>query len=237
MGTVGWLLVVAVGVALGFSAGRLWPGTSAKITELERQRDAAREDLNTYREEVGTHFEKTAELFDKVTADYRGLYEHLAIGARQLGAIKGEAVEAPSLAEPEQRRLAAIEPNPVSESDPEEPPAEDSVEATESQQAPDEETPKQPEQKPPESKSPETQVTDEDEVRKPGADEPPSGEAAEARDEEPEASPEDDARRRAAANDETVEESATDVQQPDEATRDEPEPATEDEKVREHSVR
>jgi uncharacterized membrane-anchored protein YhcB (DUF1043 family) len=104
MGTLGWLLVVAVGIALGFSVGRLWPGSAAKITELERQRDAAREDLRTYREDVSNHFERTAQLFDKVTADYRGLYEHLAVGARRLGAIPGESVEA-RLAEPEQRRL------------------------------------------------------------------------------------------------------------------------------------
>lgn len=104
MGILGWLLVVAVGIALGFSVGRLWPGSAAKITELERQRDAAREDLRTYRQDVSTHFERTAHLFDKVTADYRGLYEHLSVGARQLSAIPGESVEA-RLAEPEQRRL------------------------------------------------------------------------------------------------------------------------------------
>jgi uncharacterized protein len=105
MGTVGWLLVVAVGIALGFSVGRLWPGAAAKLTQLQRERDAAREDLRNYRKDVSTHFERTAELFDKVTADYRGLYEHLALSARQLSAIRGESAEAP-LAEPEQRRLA-----------------------------------------------------------------------------------------------------------------------------------
>lgn len=112
MGTLGWLLVVAVGIALGFSVGRLWPGSAAKITELERQRDAAHEDLRTYRKDVSTHFERTAELFDKVTADYRGLYEHLALGARQLSAIRGEAAEQ-RLAEPEQRRLATVAVNPA----------------------------------------------------------------------------------------------------------------------------
>jgi uncharacterized protein len=105
MGTVGWLLVVATAIALGFSAGRLWPGLKTKISELERDRDAAREDLRSYRQEVDGHFARTAELFDKVTADYRGLYEHLALGARQLGSIRGESVAVP-LAEPEQRRLA-----------------------------------------------------------------------------------------------------------------------------------
>ena len=49
MGTVGWLLVVAVGIALGYSVGRLWPGSAAKLTALQRERDAAREDLRIYR--------------------------------------------------------------------------------------------------------------------------------------------------------------------------------------------
>jgi uncharacterized protein len=105
MGTIGWLLLVAIGIALGFGAGRLWPGSSAKLTEMERQRDLAREDLKNYRTDVSQHFERTAELFDKVTSDYRSLYEHLALSARQLGAIPGESTEV-RLAEPEQRRLA-----------------------------------------------------------------------------------------------------------------------------------
>ena len=107
MGTVGWLLTVAVAIALGYSVGRLWPGSAARLTALERERDAAREDLRIYREEVSSHFERTAELFDKVTADYRGLYEHLSMSARQLGAIRGEA-EDRTLARPEQRRLAEV---------------------------------------------------------------------------------------------------------------------------------
>ena len=106
MGTLGWVLVVIVGIALGFSIGKFWPGSAKKMAELERDRDLARQDLQAYREDVNKHFARTAELFDKVTADYRGLYEHLAVGARQLGAIRGESTRQP-LAEPEQRRLAS----------------------------------------------------------------------------------------------------------------------------------
>ncbi|MFU8896109.1 MAG: YhcB family protein, partial [Gammaproteobacteria bacterium] len=95
-----------VGIALGFSIGKFWPGSAKKMAELERERDVARQDLQAYREDVNSHFARTAELFDKVTADYRGLYEHLAVGARQLGAIRGEATREP-LAEPLQRRLAS----------------------------------------------------------------------------------------------------------------------------------
>jgi uncharacterized protein len=154
MGTLGWLLVVAVGIALGFGIGRTWPGSAAKLSELERQRDAAREDLQTYRQDVNRHFERTAELFDKVTADYRGLYEHLALGARQLSAIRGEAVEQ-RLAEPEQRRLAtaAAQP-PAPEPPPEEAPPEE---------APQEETPQE------EAPTPKRDIGD----TPPGADEAP----------------------------------------------------------------
>lgn len=118
MGTVGWLLVVAVGIALGFGTGRLWPGNAARLTEMQRERDAAREELRNYRKDVSTHFERTAALFDKVTADYRGLYEHLARSAHQLGAIRGESVEIPR-AEPERRRLAdaAAQDEPVDDED------------------------------------------------------------------------------------------------------------------------
>ena len=107
MGTIGWLALVAVGLALGFGIGRLWPSRKTKVAELEKERDQAHEELGNYREEVSAHFERTAELFDKVTADYRSLYEHLALSARQLGAIQGEPAER-TLTEPEQRRLGPV---------------------------------------------------------------------------------------------------------------------------------
>lgn len=108
MGTLAWLLVVAVGIALGFSVGKFWPGSTRRITNLEEELATARSALQTYRQDVSTHFERTAELFDKVTADYRGLYDHLALSARQLGAIRGEAVELP-LAEPGRLQLGSLD--------------------------------------------------------------------------------------------------------------------------------
>lgn len=106
MGTLGWLLVVAVALALGYFAGRRWPGSTGRISGLERERDTAREDLERYRRDVSTHFEHTAQLFDQVTSDYRSLYEHLAVGSRQLGAIRGEPA-GKALAQPEARQLAS----------------------------------------------------------------------------------------------------------------------------------
>jgi uncharacterized membrane-anchored protein YhcB (DUF1043 family) len=107
VGTIGWLALIAVGIALGVGIGRAWPVRTAKMAELEREKDQARNELGQYREEVSAHFERTAELFDKVTADYRSLYEHLALSARQLGAIEGESTPQP-LEKPEQRRLGAV---------------------------------------------------------------------------------------------------------------------------------
>lgn len=104
MSTIGWLALIVAGIALGFGIGRAWPSRKTKLAEIEQERDQARKELGEYREEVGAHFARTAELFDKVTSDYRSLYEHLALSARQLGAIQGEPAER-SLKEPEQRRL------------------------------------------------------------------------------------------------------------------------------------
>ena len=109
MDTIGWLALIAVGIALGVAIGRAWPVRTAKMAQLEQEKEQARNELGQYREEVSAHFERTAELFDKVTADYRSLYEHLALSARQLGAIEGESTPRP-LEQPEQRRLGAAAP-------------------------------------------------------------------------------------------------------------------------------
>lgn len=142
MGTLGWILVIAVALALGFSLGQLRSKSAGKIAELERERDAAKEELGNYRREVDTHFERTAELFDKVTDDYRKLYDHLALSARQLGAIRGESAEVP-LARPEQRRLAlgddgAVAPAPETE------PGPDTDSAPEPEAAPESEAEQKP---------------------------------------------------------------------------------------------
>ena len=108
MSTLGWVALIILAAALGFGLGLLRSRSSGKVAQMQGERDAARQELGEYRREVDAHFERTAQLFDKVTDDYRNLYDHLALGARQLGAIPGESSEA-SLARPEQRRLAAEE--------------------------------------------------------------------------------------------------------------------------------
>ncbi|MEX0730044.1 MAG: DUF1043 family protein [Aquisalimonadaceae bacterium] len=85
MSTVIWLLVLLVAIAVAFFAGRYMAPRTERLRDMERERDAARTELRTYREEVNTHFEKTAHLFNEVTGGYRALYEHLAAGSQRLG--------------------------------------------------------------------------------------------------------------------------------------------------------
>ncbi len=103
MGTLTWLLIVAVGVIAGVAMGRFWPLDSLRMRTIEGERDSAREELQRYRQEVSTHFQRTGQLFDRITSDYRSLYEHLSSGAEQLCAPSQADV---LQAEPEQRKLA-----------------------------------------------------------------------------------------------------------------------------------
>lgn len=102
MGTILWLCLVAAGIAIGVAIGRFWPLDALRTKTLEAERDAARQDLVGYREQVSDHFKRTGELFDRITADYRSLYEHLASGASELcDAPPRDVLQA----EPERRSL------------------------------------------------------------------------------------------------------------------------------------
>lgn len=77
-------VAAAAGLVVGLFFGWL-------ITSLVQRRASAgataaqlREEMEEYREEVNTHFARTAELFKDTTEKYRDLYEHLAGGAQEL---------------------------------------------------------------------------------------------------------------------------------------------------------
>ena len=106
MGTLAWLFVLAVGIAVAFFAGRMSAPRTERLRNLERERDAAAGEVRRYQEEVNAHFEKTGKLFDQLTGDYRALYEHLADGAGRLGTTDhGEVLQAA----PERRKLGRDE--------------------------------------------------------------------------------------------------------------------------------
>jgi hypothetical protein len=83
-----WLILISmlgVGILFGFVIGRSKGDVSApKVRELEKDLHQAKEQLQTYRSEVTTHFEKTATLFNQLTKDYREVYEHLATSSNKL---------------------------------------------------------------------------------------------------------------------------------------------------------
>ncbi len=102
MSAVAWLLVLAVSVVVAFVVGRMTAPSTSRTKTLEHERDAAASELRRYREDVSAHFEKTATLFNQLTGNYRGLYEHLAEGSQRLGL--GEDANLLH-AEPERRKL------------------------------------------------------------------------------------------------------------------------------------
>lgn len=104
MDTPAWLLVLFVGTVLAFIGGRLSAPSVIRLQELEEERSKSSESFENYQKEVDEHFEKTGQLFDQLTGDYRTLYEHLARGANRLGV--SERRESLSRM-PEMQRLAA----------------------------------------------------------------------------------------------------------------------------------
>lgn len=85
MTTVLWIIVVLICLAVGIWLGRYTAPGVERSREMEQERDEAQAELQRYREDVRTHFEKTAHLFNAVTGTYRELYEHLADGSERLG--------------------------------------------------------------------------------------------------------------------------------------------------------
>jgi len=83
-----WLILasmLAVGVLVGYFMGRSKGDTSApKVQELEESIAQANQEMQDYRGQVTGHFEKTANLFNQLTNDYREVYEHLANSSEQL---------------------------------------------------------------------------------------------------------------------------------------------------------
>ncbi|SEO50590.1 YhcB family protein [Aquisalimonas asiatica] len=85
MTTAIWIIVVLICLVGGIWLGRYTAPGVEKAREMEQERDEANAELQRYREDVRTHFEKTAHLFNTVTGSYRQLYEHLAEGSERLG--------------------------------------------------------------------------------------------------------------------------------------------------------
>lgn len=98
------LIAFAFGITLGVGAAYLTFGSKRQTRELREKIDALQQELDTYRGQVGQHFQRTAELVQKMTHSYREVYEHLASGSQ---ALCRDPVSTPRLDIPETPSLAA----------------------------------------------------------------------------------------------------------------------------------
>lgn len=82
-----FLVAVLLVAVLGFIAGRLSRknGSRKQLETLEQTLAEERARAAAYREQVGTHFGRSAELFAGMTQSYKNLYDHLAQGYTALG--------------------------------------------------------------------------------------------------------------------------------------------------------
>ena len=75
-------IVFAIGGGVGFYIAR--QVKDKHTLGLEKQLETTQNQLSEYQGEVNRHFLKTSLLFNKLTDDYREVYEHLATGAQKL---------------------------------------------------------------------------------------------------------------------------------------------------------
>ncbi|WP_293267049.1 DUF1043 family protein [Neptunomonas sp.] len=73
------VVALVIGALIGFLMGRAGDNSN----EQEKLEDAKQE-LEDYKTKVAGHFEETADLVNKMTESYRGVYQHLATGAQAL---------------------------------------------------------------------------------------------------------------------------------------------------------
>ena len=76
--------IFVIGLLAGALTARLVLPSRKKIRELSSALDDARNELAAYRASVSDHFEKTSELVATMTASYKAVYDHLAVGAQTL---------------------------------------------------------------------------------------------------------------------------------------------------------
>jgi len=82
-----WIFTVIsllIGFSLGLIFSRLIPAGEEEKKELEQTLKEKEEELAKYKEEVSTHFSKTADLVNNLTDSYKSVHQHLASGVQTL---------------------------------------------------------------------------------------------------------------------------------------------------------
>lgn len=122
------IVALAIGAVIGYLMGRSGGDTSQQEA-LTKQLDDAQKELDAYRDQVNSHFARTAELVNDMTESYKNVHQHLASSAQQLckdgsAAQILEASLQPKLAEQPAEEIPTVteEAEPVAKSDAVEPP-------------------------------------------------------------------------------------------------------------------
>jgi uncharacterized membrane-anchored protein YhcB (DUF1043 family) len=83
-----WLFAcgaVVGGAIIGAIVYRNLTPNIKQADNLKAELDEARQEMESYKTNVNSHFDKTAELVNELTQDYVKVYQHLAEGAQALG--------------------------------------------------------------------------------------------------------------------------------------------------------
>ena len=83
-----WLMGIGAligGGIIGAIAYRNLAPTRKEASNLKAELDQARDEMESYKASVNSHFDKTSELVNELTQDYVKVYKHLAEGAQVLG--------------------------------------------------------------------------------------------------------------------------------------------------------
>lgn len=78
------LLTAIISLFLGWHARNFLSRPTAKELKLNAELDKTAKNLNEYKHDVNSHFEKTANLFNDLSKQYKNLFEHLKDSSKHL---------------------------------------------------------------------------------------------------------------------------------------------------------
>ena len=78
------LISFVIGIVVGAIVYKQLKSDEAKVKLLEEQLESVERELETYRDNVHSHFNNSAQLLNNLTDSYREVYRHMAAGAQSL---------------------------------------------------------------------------------------------------------------------------------------------------------
>ena len=86
------LLLIAIGVIIGAALTKIL-NRGPNPAELQQKLEDTQDQFDSYQKEVGSHFQKTAELVNNLTNSYQEVHQHLSVGAQSLAKHTPETLE------------------------------------------------------------------------------------------------------------------------------------------------